>query len=120
MPLCILAAGKASMIAAAMFTLSWTHSVEKVQWQESWRVEADRLRLAEARVKGSGAGMEPGDGAILQDGWWVWVPDLAPQPRLLLGASGATVSGWTLCADGRCLELGASASAPIELSPCAP
>ncbi|MEZ5450817.1 MAG: DUF1850 domain-containing protein [Thiolinea sp.] len=32
------------------------------------------LQLLQARVKGSGAGMEPGDDAVLKDGWWVWQP----------------------------------------------
>ncbi|MFX6230366.1 DUF1850 domain-containing protein, partial [Acinetobacter baumannii] len=30
-------------LAVAAFTLSWTHSVEKVEWQEDWRVTPQGL-----------------------------------------------------------------------------
>jgi hypothetical protein len=46
-------------LALAAFTLVWTHSIEKVDWQEDWHVTPDGLELVQARVKGSGAGMEP-------------------------------------------------------------
>ncbi len=118
MSLCVLAGGVATRLAAAAFTLSWVHSVEGTEWRESWRVEPAGLVLAEARVKGSGAGMDPGEGARLEDGWWVWTPDLPPQPRLVLAASGATRSAWTLCTATRCLDLGATAADPVEIAPC--
>jgi hypothetical protein len=35
------------------------HSVEKVEWQEDWRIIISKLKIVDARVKGSGAGMEP-------------------------------------------------------------
>ena len=38
MSLCILAAGKVTVLAVSAFTLSWTHSVEKVRWEEDWLV----------------------------------------------------------------------------------
>ena len=49
MSLCIAAAGLAVEIAVSGFTLAWTHTVEKTEWQEDWRIEGDRLMLAEAR-----------------------------------------------------------------------
>ena len=104
--ICVLAAGKTITFAAAAFTLTWTHSIERTRWQETWSVTPTGLQLTEARVKGSGAGMEPGDDAVLKDGWWVWRPRLAPQERLLLAASGATGEGWTFCAVGRCALIG--------------
>ena len=115
--LCVAAGGKTLMIAATMFTLSWTHSVEKTQWQEDWRVTEQGLALAQAQVKGSGAGMDPGEGARLEDGWWVWSPDTVA-PELVLAASGATVSAWKLCHSGGCLDLGAEGSAPLRIAPC--
>lgn len=118
MSLCILAGGKALTLAAAAFTLSWTHSVEKIAWQEDWTVAVDGLRLVEARVQGSGAGMEPPEGAVLKEGWWVYAPEIGPLPQLVLAASGATGSGWTLCAEGRCMEIGAAAGEPVTLEPC--
>ncbi|TIW17730.1 MAG: DUF1850 domain-containing protein, partial [Mesorhizobium sp.] len=72
MSLCILTAGKTVTLAAAAFTLSWTHSVERTRWQEDWKVSPTGLHVVEARVKGSGAGMEPPEGSVLREGWWVY------------------------------------------------
>ncbi len=119
MSLCILAAGKTTMLAVSAFTLSWTHSVEKTRWQEEWQVTPAGLEIVEARVKGSGAGMDPPEGAVLKDGWWTYVPKIGARPVVRLAASGATGSGWMLCADRTCLELGAEAGDPVELSACA-
>ncbi|RVI82511.1 DUF1850 domain-containing protein [Sinorhizobium meliloti] len=110
--------GKVVAVAAGVFTLGWTHSVEKTEWQERWAVTAEGLVLEEARVQGSGAGMEPGENARRQGRWWVWTPDLPPLPELVLAASGVTVSGWTLCDAGGCRELAAQSREPIILRPC--
>lgn len=118
MSLCILATGKTTVLVVSAFTLSWTHSVEKTWWEEDWRVTPAGLKIVEARVKGSGAGMEPPDGAVLKEGWWVYQPKIPLRPKLLLAASGATNGGWTLCAAQACRELGAEAGAVIELSAC--
>ena len=75
------------------------------------------VTLVTARIRGSGAGMEPGDGAKLVDGWWEW-PGALTVPSLTLAASGATGGGWTLCADGTCRDIGEEAGAPITLRPC--
>jgi hypothetical protein len=117
---CLLVAGKQIMLATAAFTLSWTHSVEKTEWQEHWRVGADGLRLVEARVKGSGAGMDPGDGARLENGWWVWPTEVPAIPKLVLAASGATVGGWTLCHDDGCRTMGTEPGRPLTLETCRP
>jgi hypothetical protein len=100
------------------FDLSWTHSVERTEWRESWAIGTDSLRLTEAAVKGSGAGMDPGEGARLEDGWWVWTPDLPPVPALILAASGATGAGWRLCDATSCHEIGAKPGTALELAPC--
>lgn len=113
-----LAVGAALLtLAGPGFTLSWTHSVERVEWQEEWRVERATLILERARVRGSGAGMEPGEGAVLEDGWWVWPADLRV-PSLTLAASGATGAGWRLCSGGTCHEIGARSAAPLNVKPC--
>ncbi|MFC0812020.1 DUF1850 domain-containing protein [Paracoccus panacisoli] len=112
-----LMAGAVALAVSGGFSLGWTHSVERVRWEERWRVEGDRLVLIEARVRGSGAGMEPGEGAVERDGWWVWQPSRS-FPELTLAASGATGGGWTLCTDGGCRELGAVAGAAVTLRPC--
>ncbi|HZY67423.1 MAG TPA: DUF1850 domain-containing protein, partial [Devosia sp.] len=103
-------------LAATSFTLSWTHSVEKTTWRESWTVAGDRLQLIEASVEGSGAGIAVPDDAVWADGRWTWRPDLAPLPHLTLAASGATASPWTLCpAGGECVELGGEPDEPVRL-----
>jgi hypothetical protein len=105
------------MLAAPLFTLGWTHSVEKTGWQEDWRIAGDRLVLETARVKGSGAGMDPGEGARLEGGWWVWHPRREVQ-RLSLAASGATGDGWHLCSGEACRVIGAQSGAPLMIEPC--
>jgi hypothetical protein len=104
MALCLAASGVVAHLAAASFTLAWTHSVERLRWEEDWRVEGASLALVEARVQGSGAGMEPPDGAVLDGGFWRYRPELAPLPRLGL-ARGDAVPDWQLCLAGRCREL---------------
>lgn len=119
MSLCVWVAGKTLLFSAATFTLSWTHSVEKVTWQEDWQVTSSTLVLAMARVKGSGAGMEPGEGASLKNGWWEWYPQLPPQTELYLAASGTTGGGWELClAKSACLKLPEKSTTPIRLWSC--
>ncbi len=105
MPICIAAGMAALTLAADAFTLAWTHSVERSEWQEDWRVRGAALELVQARVRGSGAGMEPPEGAVLRDGWWVYGRPLRLS-MLRLAVSGATVDGWRLCtADQGCREL---------------
>ena len=118
MNLCLMAGAAALSLASPDFTLSWQHSVEKVEWREDWRIEGPALRLTRAAVRGPGAGMEPGEGARLEGGWWVWAPDLAPVPELWLAASGATAAGWALCSGGECRDLGAEQGQAIRLAPC--
>lgn len=118
MSLCLLAGGKLSVLAVTAFTLAWSHSVEKTRWEEDWRVTPAGLRIVEARILGSGAGMEPPADAVFKKGWWAYVPQLPAQSKLLLAASGATGGGWSLCAGGRCLELGLAPGSDVELSVC--
>nr|WP_295462679.1 DUF1850 domain-containing protein [Mesorhizobium sp.] len=118
MPICLIAGSKVTAIALASFTLAWTHSVEKVRWEEDWELSGAGLRIVEARVKGSGAGMEVPDGAVLRDGVWHYVPSLPPQRELLLARSGATVGSWELCAEGKCREIGATADAAARIAAC--
>lgn len=116
--ICLAAAGKTTVFAATAFTLSWMHSIEKTRWEESWQVSAGRLELVEARAKGSGAGLDPPDDAVLSDGWLVWRPRLPPQAKLVLAASGATGEGWTLCAEGRCALVGDGPANPAVVTAC--
>ena len=112
-----LMAGAVALAVSNGFTLSWTHSVERTEWVETWQITDGRLHLTEAAVRGSGAGMEPGADAVLKDGWWVWSPDFSV-PTLSLAASGATGQGWRICTDSGCRMIGSVAGAPLLLKPC--
>ena len=81
--LCLASGGVKAVLAIASFTLAWQHSVEKIRWEESYRVEADTLVLEEARVQGSGAGMEPPPASSLKDGFWRWQPQQTMSELLL-------------------------------------
>lgn len=115
---CLLAGLLTLVLSGPDFRLEWVHSVEHTAWREQWRISEGQLLLLRAAVKGSGAGMEPGPDAVLEDGWWVWTPRLLPQRQILLAASGATGQGWRLCDDRHCHMLGQNADAPIRLRPC--
>jgi hypothetical protein len=102
--LCLASAGVTKALAVAAFTLAWTHSVEKIEWQEDWRVLPDGLAIVAARVKGTGAGMEPPPDAHLVNDWYQWTPDIKPLAQVLLGNSGAA-GEWRLCVAGQCRTL---------------
>jgi len=102
--LCLASAGVVKTLALAAFTLAWTHSIEKTAWQEDWRITAQGLELVQARVKGTGAGMEPPPQAHLVDGWFQWTPEPRPLREVILGNSGLA-GEWRLCADGQCRTL---------------
>ncbi|MEI4486181.1 DUF1850 domain-containing protein [Frigidibacter sp. MR17.14] len=115
MTLCLAAGAKVLALAVPSFTLSWTHSVERVTWWERWEVRPEGLRPTDARVEGTGAGMEIPDNAVRDGAAWVYHPRLPLQPEVLLAASGKTPSGWTFCTEDGCRVLGATAGAPIRL-----
>lgn len=102
---CLLVAGVLrATLPTSEFTVGWNHSVEKTRWEERYRVAGARLALVEARIQGSGAGMEPAPDARLSDGWWAWRPALAPLPELRLTLSPFT-RDYDICWRGRCQAL---------------
>jgi hypothetical protein len=107
------------------FTLAWRHSVEKIRWEEDYRVTSAGLRLDEARVRGSGAGMEIPEGAVLRDGAWHYRRDLPPLQPLRLGRT-PEAGDYQLCRDGRCRDLAHWLGPPradrpaVELWSCSP
>jgi hypothetical protein len=110
-------AGKVVALAVSSFTLSWTHSVEQTAWTEQWAVTPAGLVVTEARIEGSGAGMEPPDGAIFDGSGWRYRPPPLPRERVVLADSGAA-GPWTLCAGTVCRTLGEGSGEPIVLSAC--
>ena len=110
--LCLASAGAVKALSIAAFTLVWTHSIEKVDSQEDWRVTPQGLQLVQARVKGSGAGMEPPSQARLVDGWFQWQPQRPPMPEVILGNSGAA-GEWRLCDGGQCRTLSEILGHPV-------
>lgn len=104
MSICLLAGGLIKPLGLSAFVLAWTHSVEKVRWEETWEAAPNGLRLVSARVKGSGAGMEPPQDAVLRHGWWEWSPQNIILPALALWNSGAA-GEWQICHAGSCRDL---------------
>ena len=122
MALCLSAGAVSATLAVQFFTLAWIHSIEKVRWEEDWRVGENELQIVAARVKGTGAGMEPPPGAILRDGAWHYRPAVAPMGQLILAQSPYT-QGYEFCTEGRCKPLveilpGIEETGTIVLVPC--
>lgn len=120
--LCLIVAGSLAALLPAEFTLSWTHSVEKTEWQEDYAVTDEGIALVAARVRGSGAGMEPGKGAQLKDGWWQYKPETSVVPKLTLSRS-EFAKDYQLCWDGECQAIGtladrAAEGASAHIQPC--
>lgn len=124
--LCLTAGTVSAVLAVQSFTLSWIHSIEKIQWQEDWRVESRELVIDEARIRGTGAGMEPPDNAVFKDGLWRYRPVEARHRVLRLTHSPYT-QGYEICTtlkdEFRCQPLvnllpAIDNNALIELRPC--
>lgn len=95
------------------FTLAWTHSIEKVRWEEDYTVLApDKaggkpvLVAGKARIRGSAAGMEPPPDAVLVDGWYEYQPPRTLPEQLRLTRSPYTAD-YDWCTDGYCRPLSA-------------
>ena len=98
--ICLAAGVIAATLPLSAFTLAWTHSIEKIRWEEDYHIVNSRLVLDEARILGSGAGMEPPADAQLKNGAWHYQPKLPPLERLRLAHSPYT-AGYEICsADG--------------------
>jgi len=104
-------------IPTESFTLAWTHSIEKQRWEEDYRVARDaQVRAGQgedsgillvpvrARVKGSGAGMEPGPDSQLIDGWFQYQPAQVALPTLRLSRSFFT-EDFSLCLADTCRNM---------------
>ena len=93
-----------AMLPLREFTLAWNHTVEKIRWEEDYRVTADGLLLGQARVKGSGAGMEIPEDAIWGNGVWRYQRTLPPLQPLRLARTPAA-GDYQLCFASACHAL---------------
>ena len=100
----------AMFVPVTEFTLAWTHSIEKVRWEEDYAVQWDPLNqqpvlhAVQARVRGSAAGMEPPPDAVLRQGWYHYPPTITTPPELRLTRSEFTPD-YEVCVQGRCRPL---------------
>lgn len=102
--LCLAAGALHVVIPTRHFTLRWQHSIEKIEWDEDYVVAGEWLMLSGARIRGSGAGMEPPPTAWLDRG--VWHYTLAdPWRREVVLARSDFVRDYDLCIDGQCRTL---------------
>ena len=120
--ICLALGGLILDLGSPTIELRWTHSVQRSQWSEPWQATPDGLVAQEATIQGSGAGMDPPDGARRTATGWSWRPDLPPLPSLDLARSDATAD-WTICRAGRCATVTELAGRPADgeparLSPC--
>jgi hypothetical protein len=114
---CLVLAAKAAVsghqpvfVATERFTLAWTHSIEKVRWEEDYAVrlaapgQAPVLMALSARVRGSAAGMEPPAEAVLRNGWYHYTPANTAPGRLTLSRS-EFLPDYELCTASGCRSL---------------
>jgi hypothetical protein len=129
--LALAAAGQVAapvFVPVERFTLAWTHSIEKVRWEEDYAVRpggtssaAPVLQALTARVRGSGAGMEPPPDAVLRNGWYEYTPRTVSPQGLRLTRSAFTAD-YDWCVGARCVpmaQLLPSDGGITLLTPCA-
>jgi hypothetical protein len=123
MEFCLLAAGQIVRLGTIALTLAWTHSIEKIRWEEDYLLTPAGIVVVQDRIQGSGAGMEPPPDAQFDGTWWRYRPHLPPQPKIVLRRSGMTVSDWDVCIKGQCRPMGdyvGKNADPVTLQPCSP
>lgn len=93
------------------FTLAWTHSIEKVRWEEDYAVvnqtdpaQPPVLQALQARIRGSAAGMEPPHDAVLRHGWYEYTPRTVTPTQLRLTRSEFTAD-YERCSANGCQPL---------------
>lgn len=115
--LCLGLAGVAwAQLDVSHFTLAWNHTIEKVRWEEDYRVTEQGLVLGEARVKGNGAGMEIPEDARLENGSWHYHRALAPLQPLKLGRT-PQAGDYQVCVEGRCQPMSHWLGSPTAAQP---
>lgn len=111
-----LAGAVLAQLPISHFTLAWNHTIEKVRWEEDYRVTEQGLVLEEARIRGNGAGMEIPDGAWLENGSWHYRSVLPPLQPMRLGRT-PEAGDYQLCFDGQCHAMSQWLGAPTHRQP---
>lgn len=117
-----LVAGLLMVPLGEAITLQWTHSVQKTLWEEDYQLAGERLLLTSARVRATGAGMEPPPDAVFHDGAWHYRPMLPPLPSVQMRHS-PYVAPYTVCHGTDCRTPaawlpGLPEESILELRPC--
>lgn len=105
-----------AQLPIAHFTLAWNHTIEKIRWEEDYRVTEQGLVLEEARVRGTGAGMEIPEDARLENGSWHYRRQLQLLQPLSLGRT-PEAGDYQLCFDGQCHAMSQWIGAPVDSQP---
>lgn len=104
--LCIVTGAHLVTLPVNAFTLRWRHTIEKVLWEEDYLVAGDWLLLTRARIRGSGAGMDPPPDAVREGDAWSYRPSDRWRREVQLARS-TIGEDYTLCVDGACRPLSA-------------
>lgn len=99
MALCLSAGAASVKLAVSAFSLIWMHSIEKIDWQEDWRLADGQLQLVAAWVQGSGAGMEIPEGAERDGTRWRYHRDI--RTAVLSLPRSAFTPDYQLCLPGQ-------------------
>lgn len=111
--LCLGLAGMAwATLGVQNFTLAWSHTIEKIRWEEDYLVADEGLQLREARVRGSGAGMEIPQDAIWEEGAWRYRPSIHPIQPLRLART-PEAGDYDLCLPPEMVPYGLSSALPM-------
>lgn len=118
--LCISVGAQLISLPAHEFTLQWQHTIEKTLWEEDYLVAGDWLLLTRARIRGSGAGMEPPADAVKDGNAWSYRPADRWRRSLQLARSGYG-EDYVLCVGKTCRAFGdlVAARGLTTLQPCA-
>jgi hypothetical protein len=118
--LCIAVGAQIVSLPVRSFTLKWQHTVEKVLWEEDYLVAGSWLLIERARVLGSGAGMEPPEGAVREGNAWSYRPRDRWRQSVQLARS-EYGDDYRLCIQGDCRPLSdmVAARGPMTLTACA-
>ncbi len=96
--------GEVELPQSERFTLAWTHSVEKTEWREEYRIANGLLHLDQAHIQGSGAGMEPPPKAQKTETGWRYKPMVPPQSEVRITLS-PYAPDYRICVQDRCRPL---------------